>query len=150
MACLRRLKKELKALDDAPLPFCTLTPKDPETPTEITAQLEGAAGSPYEGGTWTIELKFAAEYPFKAPNVLFKTKIMHPNVKTDTGEICPDVLFGTWSPTLNIKHIFVTLQELMQKPIVDTPLEADLAMMYTQDKAKYEKTVRDHVKSLKK
>ena len=50
--------------------------------------LEGPAGSPYEGGRFTVSIDFSDNYPFKCPKVQFVTKIYHPNVKTDTGEIC--------------------------------------------------------------
>ena len=48
----------------------------------------GPSDTPYEGGMFIVNIDFSANYPFKAPKVLFKTKIFHPNIKQDTGEIC--------------------------------------------------------------
>ena len=62
-------------------------------------KINGPVGSPYEAGTFLIELDFTDNYPFKAPKVLFKTKIYHPNVKTDTGEICTQAIEKSWVPT---------------------------------------------------
>ena len=89
-------------------------------------------------------------YPFKPPAVVFKTEILHPNVKTDTGEICPDTLFANWSPTLNIRTTLTTLHELLSKPAVEHPLETDLAVLYGEDRKKYDAKVAAHVKALKK
>lgn len=50
--------------------------------------LTGPDGTAYEGGCFTLDMKFPSEYPFKPPTVKFETKIYHPNIKSDTGEIC--------------------------------------------------------------
>jgi len=50
--------------------------------------MTGPEETPYADGVFTLDMKFPSEYPFKPPTVKFKTPIFHPNVKTDTGEIC--------------------------------------------------------------
>jgi ubiquitin-protein ligase len=37
--------------------------------------------TPWEGGTFNLILEFSEDYPNKAPNVRFVTKMFHPNSK---------------------------------------------------------------------
>mmetsp|Transcript_7549 Transcript_7549/g.22369 ORF Transcript_7549/g.22369 Transcript_7549/m.22369 type:complete len:151 (+) Transcript_7549:160-612(+) len=149
MSALRRVKKEFEQLAKSPLAFCPVE-ADEADQLHATARLQGPEGTPYAGGEWTLDLTFPNEYPFKAPNVVLKTEVLHPNVKTDTGEICPDVLFANWSPTLNVRTVLTKLHELMQQPAVEHPLETDLAVLYGEDKKKYDAKIKAHVKALKK
>jgi ubiquitin-protein ligase len=55
------------------------------------------------------------------------TKIFHPNVKQDTGEICAQAIENAWVPTLNAKFVIESLITLMKSPNVDNPLEAEIA-----------------------
>ena len=56
--------------------------------TNWNATIVGPADTPYAGGKFVVNIDFSDNYPFKAPKVLFKTKIYHPNIRQDTGEIC--------------------------------------------------------------
>jgi hypothetical protein len=38
----------------------------------------------------------------KAPTVTFVTRICHPNVRWETGEVCLDLLGEGWSPVLGV------------------------------------------------
>lgn len=42
----------------------------------------------------------------------FVTRIYHPNVKTDSGEICSDILNENWGPTLNVTYVLNTIRQV--------------------------------------
>ena len=80
-----------------------------------------------------VNIDFSDNYPFKAPKVLFKTKIYHPNVKQDTGEICAQAIENAWVPTLNAKFVIESLITLLKSPNAENPLEASIAEEFSRD-----------------
>lgn len=52
--------------------------------TQLRGQFFGPPDTPYEGGTYHIEIKIPNEYPFRPPIMRFETKIWHPNVSSQT------------------------------------------------------------------
>ena len=40
----------------------------------------------------------------------------HPNVKTDTGEICMQSIIDSWSPQLKIEAVLETIRNLLAEP----------------------------------
>ena len=60
--------------------------------------------APYNKGAFKIEIAFPAEYPFKPPKILFKTKIYHPNVD-EKGQVClPIINAENWKPATKTDH----------------------------------------------
>lgn len=52
--------------------------------THLKGSFKGPSGTPYDGGTYTIDVKIPNEYPFKPPVMKFDTKVWHPNVSSQT------------------------------------------------------------------
>jgi ubiquitin-conjugating enzyme (huntingtin interacting protein 2) len=52
--------------------------------TNLKGSFKGPSGTPYEGGTYEVDIKIPNEYPFKPPIMRFRTKIWHPNVSSQT------------------------------------------------------------------
>ena len=122
----KRLSKELGDFNKEPIPGVEVKIID-DTITHWHVIIEGPKGTPYEGGKFTVNVDFSDNYPFKCPKVSFVTKIYHPNVKTDTGEICAQALQNQWVPTLNADFVIKMLRELIEHPNHESPQEAEIA-----------------------
>ncbi|GAA5873209.1 hypothetical protein JCM1840_005601 [Sporobolomyces johnsonii] len=75
----KRLQSELMALMMSP-PAAGIT-AFPESDSDLTywvGRLEGAEGTPYEGHTYAISLRFPESYPFKSPTVRFESTCYRP------------------------------------------------------------------------
>ena len=60
--------------------------------------IQGPSDTVYEGGKYQIDIVIPANYPYHPPNMKFDTKIWHPNMSSQTGAICLDILKNEWSP----------------------------------------------------
>lgn len=52
--------------------------------THLRGSFPGPPGTPYEGGTYNIDIKIPTDYPFRPPTMKFETKVWHPNVSSQT------------------------------------------------------------------
>ena len=113
--------------------------------------LQGPKDTPFEGGKFMIEFRVPENYPYSAPKVTFITRIFHPNVHFESGEICLDILKTDWSPAWSIESICRAILVLLATPNSDSPLNCDagnmlragdvraynsMARMYTMDYAR--------------
>ena len=75
----------------------------------------------YEGGIFYVDINIPPDYPFKPPKMKFDTKIWHPNISSQTGAICLDILKNEWTPALTIRTALISLQALLCSPEPDDP-----------------------------
>lgn len=141
----KRLTNELKNLTSNPVCGAKVNLPDSNNIYKWEVELPGPSGSPFQGGKFKLSFEFPDNYPFKHPEVKFVTKMYHPNIKKDTGEICMDVFANSWSPTQKVSDILEKLATLLVTPSLDSPLEAEIAQEYMKDKSKYEKKVKEFV-----
>ena len=114
---------------------------------EFSVSFKGPKDSPYEEGTWTIDVLLPDSYPYKSPSIGFSNKIYHPNIDEASGSVCLDVINQTWSPMYELKNIFdVFLPQLLSYPNPSDPLNSQAAKLLLNDSKKYEATVKDYVK----
>ncbi|KAF2755858.1 hypothetical protein EJ05DRAFT_454961 [Pseudovirgaria hyperparasitica] len=97
--------------------------------THLTGSFPGPPDTPYEGGTYVVDIKIPTDYPFRPPLMRFTTKIWHPNVSSQTGAICLDTLSSQWSPVLTVKSALISLQSLLSTPEPKDPQDAEVAAM---------------------
>jgi ubiquitin-conjugating enzyme (huntingtin interacting protein 2) len=69
-----------------------------------------------QGGKFVIDIVIPNEYPFSPPKMKFITPIYHPNVSSQTGAICLDILKDAWTPVLTLKTALISLQSLLCDP----------------------------------
>jgi ubiquitin-protein ligase len=128
-----------------PLEFCPNISLVNDDIFEWECQLVGPQDSPYQGGLFLLKLEFPAQYPFKAPKLKFLTKMYHPSVQLETGDICQDVV-GQWGPTLNAKHCLEVIYGMMQAPDSDHPLEEGIAQQLREKPKEFEKMAKKYTK----
>lgn len=81
----RRIAKEIADIRADPHSQVTAeTVDDDEDLTHLRGSFPGPPGTPYEGGTYYVDIRIPQEYPFRPPNMRFQTKIWHPNVSSQT------------------------------------------------------------------
>ena len=139
----KRIQKEYDDLTKNPPDGIVITSENMFESWDI--HLSGPAGTPYEGGVFIVKLKFPDNYPFKPPKATFATKVYHPSIKKDSGEICKDIYEEGWVPTKTIKQVIDVLKTMLIDPTTDTPLETDVAQEYMKDRAKFDANVREWV-----
>uniref|UniRef100_K3XQC2 Uncharacterized protein n=1 Tax=Setaria italica TaxID=4555 RepID=K3XQC2_SETIT len=120
--------------------------------SHLTGTIAGPADSPYEGGTFTIDIRLPGEPPLlfrslpppraflpsdppstrrprpRAPGIAdYYLAILHPNISSQNGAICLDILKDQWSPALTLKTALLSLQALLSSPAPDDPQDAVVA-----------------------
>ncbi|EOD31617.1 hypothetical protein EMIHUDRAFT_429671 [Emiliania huxleyi CCMP1516] len=146
MSDVNRIKKELKecskdALMEKEVVWASLVSE--ANLLEWIGKLKGPVGTPYEGGVFIVDISLPSDYPFVPPKMKFRTRVWHPNVSSQSGAICLDILKNEWSPALTIRTALISLQALLSAPEPDDPQDAEVAKQYKdqqqafQQKAKF-------------
>uniref|UniRef100_A0A1I7UK40 E2 ubiquitin-conjugating enzyme n=1 Tax=Caenorhabditis tropicalis TaxID=1561998 RepID=A0A1I7UK40_9PELO len=103
-----------------------------ENLTEIKGHIRGPPDTPYAGGMFDLDIKIPDQYPFSPPSVKFCTKIWHPNVSSQTGVICLDILKDQWAASLTLRTVLLSIQALMCSPEPKDPQDAVVAKQYME------------------
>ncbi|XP_044509634.1 probable ubiquitin-conjugating enzyme E2 C isoform X2 [Mangifera indica] len=101
--------------------------------------IDGGKGTMYEGLSYKLSLRFPLDYPFKPPQVKFKTMCFHPNVD-QFGNICLDILQDKWSSAYDCRTILLSIQSLLGEPNPESPLNSYAAALWS-NKEDYRKMV---------
>merc|ERR1712131_186256 len=123
----KRLSKELSSIQTSPIPNVDVSLISDDNIFKWKVILTGPDSTPYSDGKFELLFDFPEAYPFKPPLIKFVTQIYHPNISQSTGEICSDVIQEDWGPTLNVRHCFNELLNLLKNPSADSPLEDEIA-----------------------
>lgn len=139
----------MKELDDVKLDVksgVTITPVNESHMLKLIGSFNGPPDTPYEGGIFKVNIEVPHEYPYTPPKMKFLTKIFHPNISSQTGAICLDILKDKWTPVYTLKSCLISLQALLQSPEPDNPQDAVVAKVYKDDKAEFDKTAAEWTK----
>ena len=137
----KRIESELEEIIKTPPENVSAGSVDKNNLNHWTATIMGPRDSPFQGGIFQLEIVFPKKYPFKPPQVRFTTPIYHMNINQH-GAICLDILNTSWSPVLTITKVLLSICSLLTDPNPDDPLDQNLANLYKQDQAEYNRRAR--------
>jgi len=136
---INRIKKELKDCSkDSETSGLSVELLNETDLLKWKGTITGPVATPYEGGKFIIDIELPSDYPFVPPKMKFVTKIWHPNISSETGTICLDILKNEWSPALTVRTALISLQALMSAPEPDDPQDAVVAKQYKESRADYD------------
>jgi len=101
----KRIEKELAVAKQDKNPDVTIEIQG-DNLAKLRGVITGPSGTPYEGGNFVIDIELSSNYPFSPPKMRFVTKVFHPNISSQTGAICLDILKNEWSPALTVSGFF--------------------------------------------
>lgn len=111
---LKNLNKDIK-----------LSPPNPKNLYLWHGYIQGPSDTPYDGGSFQVELRVPQDYPMKPPKCFMKTRIFHPNIHFETGEICLDIIKTEWSPVWTLEAVCRAVLALLSSPDPSSPLNCD-------------------------
>ncbi|KAK7318926.1 hypothetical protein RJT34_03634 [Clitoria ternatea] len=132
----KRIQREMIELNSDPPPHSSAGPKGDNLYHWI-ATIIGAPGTPYQGGIFFLDIKFPTDYPFKPPQVTFKTRIYHCNVDPD-GNVSMGILKDGWSPALTITKVLLAVRSILTNPDHYNAVVPGIAHLYLGDRAKHD------------
>merc|ERR1712130_307960 len=151
--CRTRLQEERKQWRrDHPFGFYARPEKEADGSLNLLVWevgIPGKANTPWEGGTYKMKMFFPEEYPSKPPKCKFTPPLFHPNV-FPSGTVCLSILDEdkSWKPAITIKQILLGVQDLLNDPNPGDPAQAEAFHLFKQDRAAYERKVRQIAREL--
>jgi ubiquitin-conjugating enzyme (huntingtin interacting protein 2) len=144
MGCSGRINREIKDLmKDNDLEKNSYAIHEVLEPSRhILAIIRGPPGTPYEGGIFKIDIRIPNSYPFTPPNCKFATKIWHPNISSQTGVICLDILKEQWAAAITIASVLVSIQTFLSSPEPNDPQDAVVANQFLTQRDLWHKTAK--------
>ena len=85
----------------------------------------GPKNTPFENGLYFIEIKLDDQYPESKPLARFRTRVFHPNVNWNSGQICLDYIKGKWTPNNTLRDAIISIFNLLRNPVFDSALNSD-------------------------
>lgn len=148
---LNRLQEERKAWrKNHPFGFYAKPQKDKEGNLDLYTWklgIPGKAGTIWENGVYPVTVVFSKEYPVKPPKCQLPNGFYHPNVYP-SGTICLSILNEgeDWRPGISVKEIALGIQALLDEPNPLSPAQREAYHHFIENKAVYNKKVKDQVK----
>ena len=138
---LKIVDQEVSLLDNNEKDYCSryCFVKDDDNPFKLKFALNGPPYSNYEGGTFQLNVFITEGYPNTLPIIKFVTKIWHPNISYDSGDLDTDTLKRIWKPTLSLSKLLDFIFNLLIFPddkyeIMNTQVKKD----YVGDRVKFD------------
>lgn len=114
-------------------------------PHTMFVTIRGPKDSPYEDGVYTIKCNIPEGFPMKSPALSFLTPIWHPNIASETGAVCLDILKGAWLPVVRLHELFAQyIPQLLLYPEPSDPFNQEAAALMQSDPKLYAHITRKH------
>jgi ubiquitin-conjugating enzyme (huntingtin interacting protein 2) len=94
------------------------------------------------GGSFDVDIRLN-DYPLSPPKMKFITRIYHPNMSSQTGAICLDILKNKWSPVYTLRTVLLSLTSLLSDPVPEDPQDAEVAKVFMASRADFDRTARE-------
>jgi ubiquitin-conjugating enzyme E2 D/E len=139
-----RISRDLAALEANPIEGVAIEIVGNDI-FHVKATVQGPTGTPYEGGLFVIDVRFPSDYPLRAPEYHFVTKIYHPNILftiedgVSRGNICKP----KWAPKDTLSTIIEYLYSLMAAPDLDNTLNGEAATQYKSNKPEFDRVAAE-------
>ncbi|CAN0006783.1 unnamed protein product [Ectocarpus fasciculatus] len=147
LTCAKRLRKEMHKLQTSPPDEDIRMSADEDDIRQWRAYIRGPPDTPFAGGMcvsallpndthpriptgiYELNITVGQQYPMVPPCMRFVTKVFHPNVHFNTGEICLNILKKEWSPARSLQGACRAILALLAHPEADSPLNCDAGNM---------------------
>lgn len=140
-----RINKELQDLMGNPLENCVIDLVG-DNLYRWRAVISGPQGSAYAGGKFELAIELPQNYPFRPPEVKFRTKIYHVNVKKEDGSLCADIFQNSWAPTLNMRFVLESVISILATPAPEHALEPEIAAEMLNNPSAFANKAQDWVR----
>lgn len=136
-----RLQDEYRMLLAQTLTGASASPRDRNDPFIWDATIMGPEKTPWEGGLFSLEIRFSPQHPYRPPFVWFTSKMFHPNITSD-GVPAIEILQSRWNSKTRLTTILNELQNLLGSPSPLYPVHLEAANMFRTDRKQYERRAR--------
>lgn len=140
-SAVKRIQRELTDITLDPPPNCSAGPKG-DNVYDWVGTILGPPGTAYQGGVFFLEITFPAEYPFKPPKIIFRTRIYHCNINSQ-GHICLDILKDNWSPAFTVSKVLLSLIALLTDCNPADPLVGNIAHQFLTNREEHDSIARE-------
>ncbi|KAA0172564.1 hypothetical protein FNF27_05919 [Cafeteria roenbergensis] len=137
-----RISKELAALaSDGGAAGVSAAPRGDDMRT-LDCTIKGPEDTPYEAGVFKLLCEIPDDYPFVPPKLKFMTKVWHPNISSQTGAICLDILKDAWTPAMTLISLLLSVRALLAAAEPTDPQDAQVARQYLSDRRAFDATAK--------
>ncbi|KZT66749.1 ubiquitin-conjugating enzyme [Daedalea quercina L-15889] len=159
---VNRLMKEYKQLTSqgAPDGMFTAGPISESDMFAWEALIMGPKDTPFEGGVFAAKLTFPHDYPLSPFKMKFEPPLFHPNSEFyPDGTVCISILHAPgddptmyesaserWSPVQSVEKVILSVISMLAEPNLESGANIDCCKLYRDNKAEYERIVRQSVR----
>lgn len=136
-----RLQDEHRLLNSQAPPGASASPRDLENPFVWDATIMGPERTPWEGGLFSLEIRFSSQHPYRPPHIRFVTEMSHPNI-TKEGIPALDIVQTRWNASVRLVSILKELQDLLASPSPLYPVNIEVAHLFRTDRRQYDRKAR--------